>query len=76
MFPRVENTAPRKLERVRPGLQLDELSLLPGIPPWDIDASRQRPAIRGRLVWQIRAIGYRLGLRRLATTKLTGPPSE
>jgi hypothetical protein len=53
-------------------LQLDEISLLHGIPPWKIDASRRKPNAWGRLNWRMRALVYRVGLRRLAAVGLTG----
>jgi hypothetical protein len=64
------------LVRVRPGLRLDEISLLHGIPPWEIEASRRRPRLWRRLGWRLRAISYRLGLRRLALAGLTEARSE
>jgi hypothetical protein len=55
---------------VRPGLQLDEISLMHGVPPWTIEPSRAMPAGRGRIGWWLRARVYRLGLRRLALLRL------
>jgi hypothetical protein len=61
---------------VRPGLRLDEISLLHGIPPWEIETSRRRPRLLRRLGWRLRAISYRLGLRRLALAGLSEARSE
>ena len=61
---------PRMLVLVRPGLRLDEISLLHRVPPWEIVADRSRPRLWGRLGWQVRAVVYRVGLRRLALAGL------
>ncbi len=55
---------------MRPGLQLDEIALIHGIPPWLIDATCPTPGLRGRLAWRLRATAYRVGLRRLAALRL------
>jgi hypothetical protein len=55
---------------VRPGLQLDEISLMHGVPPWTIEPSRAVPGRRGRIGWWLRARVYRLGLRRLALLRV------
>lgn len=55
---------------VRPGLQLDEISLVHRVPPWKIDAGRARPRLLGRVSWRLRATAYRVGLRRLALVRL------
>jgi hypothetical protein len=49
-----------------PGISLDEISLIHGVPPWSIDAGRPVPNLRKRLLWRLRASAYRIGLRRLA----------
>jgi len=61
---------------VRPGLRLDEISLLHGVPPWELETGRRRPRLWRRLGWRIRAISYRVGLRRLALAGLNGTGSE
>jgi hypothetical protein len=66
----------RILISVRPGLQLDEISLLHGVPPWEIETGRLRPRLWRRLGWRVRAIGYRVGLRRLALAGLNGTGSK
>jgi len=58
------------LEVMRPGLRLDEISLIHGVAPWRIDASREAPGLLGRLSWRLRASVYRLGWRRLAALGL------
>lgn len=55
---------------VRPGLWLEEISLVHRVPPWKIDAGRARPRLLGRLGWTLRATAYRVGLRRLALIRL------
>jgi hypothetical protein len=61
---------------VRPGLQLDEIALLHGVPPWKIDATRPRPPLGRRLGWRLRALVYRLGLRRLAVVGFAEDAAE
>jgi len=61
---------------VRPGLPLDEISLVHGIPPWKIDTARRRPSVWRRFGWRLRATSYRVGLRRLALARLTGTSSK
>jgi hypothetical protein len=61
---------------VRPGLRLDEISLLHGVPPWKIDATRSRPRFGGRLGWRLRVSVYRVGLRRLALVGLPDSAAE
>ncbi len=61
---------------VRPGLRLDEIALVHGVPPWKIDPTRLRPRFRGRLGWRLRATVYRLGLRRLAVVGFAESGSE
>ncbi len=55
---------------MRPGLWLDEISLIHRVPPWKIDIGRTRPHRTGRFGWKLRATAYRLGLRRLALVRL------
>jgi hypothetical protein len=55
---------------VRPGLWLDEISLIHRVPPWKLEAGRARPRLLGRLGWRLRATAYRVGLRRLALVRL------
>jgi hypothetical protein len=76
---RVNATLPiqaRKLVSVRPGLPLDEISLVHGVPPWEIETNRQRPRLWRRAGWRLRAIGYRVGLRRLALAGLSDARTE
>ena len=56
---------------MRPGFRVDEIALIHGIPPWHIDASRPAPRMWERSVWRLRACLYRIGLRRLATLRLS-----
>jgi hypothetical protein len=66
----------RMLVCVRPGLPLDEVSLVHGVPPWKIDAGRRKPRLWRRLGWRLRAISYRVGLRRLALAGLNETCTE
>jgi hypothetical protein len=66
----------RMLISVRPGLLLDEISLVHGVPPWEIETGRPRPRLWRRASWRLRAVSYRVGLRRLAMAGLPGAESK
>jgi hypothetical protein len=51
-------------------LWLEEIALMHRVPPWEIDVSRRRPGAVGRVGWRLRALVYRVGLRRLAVVGL------
>ena len=55
---------------MRSVLWLEEISLLHRVPPWEIEPTRRRPGVFGRLGWRFRAVVYRVGLRRLAVVGL------